>query len=393
MRLAVFVDQIFWHDGQHYSTDEAYVLFYQGFVGVCDEVVFISRLAPEPGRKPYVLSDPALRLRPIPFYRRVAELWRAGDSFRSELRALVQREARSWDVLLVCGPHPAGQYLAEQAIAAGVPVALMIRQNLVPQVAFASRGLRRVLGVAYASWLERRFRRLAAGRVVFAVGQEMTDAYSKVTPHAHNHFACLVTDAQFAQFSAMARTPDPRRLLCVGRLSAEKGHRYLLAALARLAAAGVPCSLDIVGTGELDAALRAEAARLGLDALVQFHGYVPYGPELFALYQRATALVVPSLEGEGFPQVINEALCLGLPVIASAVGGIPGLLRHGETALLTGPADPSALVAAIRRLIEDDELRTRLAQQGRELMRANTLEANRDRMLQVLHANLLTAHA
>ncbi len=389
MRLAIFLDQVFWHDGQGYSTDEAYILFLKSLLGPFDELVFISRLAPEPGRRPYALDHPGLRLSPTPYYDRLAAIWKAGPALYRQVRAMVSAEARGWDMLLVSGPHPIGQAVAEQCIAMGVPVALLVRQNLVPQIAFASRGPRKLVSVAYASWLERRFRRLAAGRTVFTVGQEMADAYGRHTPAVHNHHACLISDAQLAQFAALPRAAEPGRLLCVGRLSAEKGHRYLLAALARLAGRGVACTLDIVGSGPLEGELRAEAARLGLGRAVTFHGYVPYGPELFALNRRAQALVVPSLEGEGFPQVINEALCIGLPVIASRVGGIPAFLTHEETALLTRPKDVAGLAAAIERLMGDGALGAQLERRGRALMRENTLEANRDRIVKVLYDNLV----
>lgn len=389
MRLAVFVDQVFWSDGSVYSTDEAYLLFFRSFVGPFDEVVFVGRLASEAGSMPYRLDGPALSLRPLPFYDGVAGIWRAGGRLFRSIRALVEAEAHGWDALLICGPNPVGQFLGEQCAAAGVPIALIVRQNLVPQVARTNSGVRRLLAVAYASWLELRFRRLAKGRAVFAVGQEMTDAYSRVTPHAHNHFACLITDDQFAQFAAVRRAPEAGRLICVGRLSAEKGHRHLLDALAQLVAAGGDYRLDIVGTGPLEGELQAQTARLGIGERVCFHGYVPYGSQLFALYERAETLVVPSLQ-EGFPQVINEAMCLGLPVVASAVGGIPGALVDGETALLTAPGDPASLAAAIGRLRDDAQLRSCLGQRGRALMQANTLESNRNRIMQVLHDHVFS---
>lgn len=387
MRLAIFVDQVFWSDGQVLSTDEAYLLFFRAFLGRFDELVFVGRLAPEPGRMPYQLG-PGMSLRPLPFYDGVAGVWRAGRRLFGAVRELVRREGRGWDAALICGPNPVAQAIGEACAAEGVPLALVVRQNLVPQVARTNSGLRRVLAVAYAQWLELRFRRLAAGRAVFAVGDEMTTAYGRVTRHAHNHFACLISDAQLAQFAAVGRTPAPGRLICVGRLSAEKGHRFLLEAMALVVARGGDPRLDIVGSGPLEGELRRLADGLGLGGRVAFHGYVPYGPELFALYAGAEALVVPSLQ-EGFPQVINEALCVGLPVVASAVGGIPGALRDGETALLVAPGDPTALAAALARVGADGCLRARLEEQGRALMRANTLEANRDRIMQVLYDHVL----
>jgi succinoglycan biosynthesis protein ExoA len=109
---------------------------------------------------------------------------------------------------------------------------------------------------------------------------------------------------------------------------------------------------------------------------------VAYGPELFAFYQRATALVVPSLS-EGFPQVIAEALCAGLPTVASAVGGIPAFLTHLETAMLVPPADTLALAETIEQVLNSSDLQERLRHNGRALMHGNTLEAQRLHVIQI----------
>jgi glycosyltransferase involved in cell wall biosynthesis len=135
--------------------------------------------------------------------------------------------------------------------------------------------------------------------------------------------------------------------------------------------------------------LRAQVRALGLEQQVHLCGYVAYGEALLRLYGRATAVVAPSLSGEGFPQVINEALAVGVPVITTPVGGIPAFLNHGETALLVRPADVSALASAIGRLMNDPSLRQQLRDRGQALMRDHTLEANRDRIVTVLESEVL----
>jgi glycosyltransferase involved in cell wall biosynthesis len=389
VHLAFFVDQVFWRDGAGYSSDEAYTLFPVSFCSAFDRVTLIGRLAPEPDRKPYPLAGPAVDLCPLPYYRSVREFWRAGRRLRPQIRQAIVAGAQDWDVVLVCGPNPAGQLIAELCVELGRPVALVVRQNLIPQVRYANRGLARLLGVAMAAWLEWRFRQLARGRTVFTVGEEMAAAYRKVTDRVHPHFASLITDEQLADFSASPPQPEPDRLLFVGRLSAEKGLSFLLEALAQLRQSGYHYRLDIVGAGPYEQTLRAQVAALGLEQQVRLCGYVAYGEALLRLYQRATAVVVPSLSGEGFPQVINEALAVGVPVITTPVGGIPAFLRHGETALLVRPADVSALAGAIGQLMGDSALRQHLRNQGQALMRGHTLEANRDRILNVLETEVL----
>ncbi len=391
MTVAFFVDQIFWRDEQGISSDEAYTLFPMSLQQHFDEVVLLGRLAPEVGRRPYALPDSGVRLCPLPYYSSVFASWREGGALRRAIDDLVEREAPQWDLLFVCGPNPVGQMIAEAVIRQGKPVVLLVRQNLIQQIYHGNRGLRRWIGVAVAGWLEWRFRRLARGRVVFAVGEEMTAAYRRVAATAHNHFASLITEEQMAALvgttgpaAVVSTEPEPPRLLFVGRLSPEKGISHLLGALVRLRDQGHVIQLDIVGSGRSAEELQAEVKALGLTEQVTFHGYVAHGEPLLAYYRRATAFVAPSLQGEGFPQVINEALAAGIPVIASAVGGIPAYLHHGTTGLLVPPGDRIALSEALTTILEDPVLRQRLARQGQALMRNNTLEANRDRIVAVV---------
>jgi glycosyltransferase involved in cell wall biosynthesis len=377
------VDQVFWRDGPILSTDESYVLFLQSLAGEVNGMTLIGRLSPERQQAPYPIDPNTFSLLPLPYYPNLHRLWRADPRIYGRIRREIRAQAGNWDALLVSGPHPLGQMIARECIALGVPVILVVRQNLVQMMA-VHRGPKRWAALAAAAVLEWDFRRLARGRTVLAVGAEMAEEYGRVARRVTNHFACLIDRARFEMFSKMATGGDPTRLICVGRLSPEKGHAHLLSALARLSARGVEYHLDIVGTGQMESILRTQAERLGLGPRVTFHGYVPYGPPLFDLYRRAGALVLPSLT-EGFPQVINEALSLGLPVVATRVGGIPSFLEHEVTALLMPPRDIPALAEAVQRIITDEALRQRLSRNGRALMGNNTLEADRDRVLESLH--------
>jgi starch synthase len=87
--------------------------------------------------------------------------------------------------------------------------------------------------------------------------------------------------------------------------------------------------------------------------------------ELYALMARAAVVVCPSRR-DGLPVVCAEAMAHARPVVASAVGGLPDMIRDGETGLLVSPRDPAALRAAIDRLLADAELRRRLGLAARE---------------------------
>lgn len=391
MRLAIFVDQQFWRDGDVLSTNESYVLFFQKFIGSVSQIIFIGREAPERGRAAFVLDHPNISFCPIPYYPSLYELWRANPSIYWKIRRTVQHSAKNWDAILIHGPHPLGQIIARESAALGVPVVPVVRQNLIEMMS-THRGVKRALATIAASLLEWDFKRLARGRSTLTVGMEMAGAYGQVSDRVYNYMPCLIDDAQFRMFSAISASADATRLISVGRLSPEKGHKYLFEALALLNARGLACHLDIVGTGPIEQKLKREAGNLGLETQVTFHGFVSYGPELFDLYKQAGAAVLPSTT-EGLPQVINESLSVGLPTIATKVGGIPAFLTDSTTALLVPPCDAPALACAIERVVCDKELRKRLRRNGRSLMANNTLEANRDLVMKVIDDEISSKRA
>ncbi len=150
-------------------------------------------------------------------------------------------------------------------------------------------------------------------------------------------------------------------VVSVGRLAMEKGHAYLLDALAGLD--GV--QLLVVGDGPERAALEMRARSLGLDRRVRFLGVREDALSILAL---ADACALPSLY-EGFGIVVLEAMALGVPVVASRAGGLPEVIRDGETGLLVPPADPAALAAALRRVVLDRALSRRIADKARDAVR------------------------
>lgn len=148
-------------------------------------------------------------------------------------------------------------------------------------------------------------------------------------------------------------------LVSVGRLKAPKDFSTLVRAVARLE----PRSwrLIIVGDGPERPALERQLHAEGLDDAVEFVGERSDVSELLA---GADAFVLSS-RSEGMPLSVLEAMAAGLPVVATAVGGVPEVVVHDETGVLVAPGDAEALAAALARLIDDPELRRRLGSAGR----------------------------
>jgi len=159
--------------------------------------------------------------------------------------------------------------------------------------------------------------------------------------------------------------PDgPPRFLCIGRLIPIKGHVVLLRGFAAALAERPDLRLEIAGRGVLRAGLQALARELGIAHAVSFLGHVsPVQPAIEA----AAAVLVPSL-GEGFGMVALEAMERARPVIATDVGGLSDIVRHGATGLLVPPADADALARALLELANDPARAAALGRAGRERM-------------------------
>jgi glycosyltransferase involved in cell wall biosynthesis len=155
----------------------------------------------------------------------------------------------------------------------------------------------------------------------------------------------------------------PLRLLYLGRLVEGKDVHLLIEAVRRLTAEGHSLELVIAGDGPKREELEQQAAAGGLaPPVVRFLGFVG---ETESLLAEADIFVLPS-QHEGLPISVLEAMAFGLPIIASRVGGVPSAVRDGEEALLIPAGSQSALDEALRKLMEEPALRTRLGRCAQE---------------------------
>lgn len=163
---------------------------------------------------------------------------------------------------------------------------------------------------------------------------------------------------------------NDRLLVCLARISPEKGHPVLLEALALLAARRLRPTLLLLGGGDI-AGILEQARHLGIaDQILAYGDTERPWPFLCA----ADIFVLPSLT-ESFPNALLEGMQAGLPCIASDVGGVAEVLTDGETGLLVAPGQPQPLCDALARLLADPELAARLAKSaGQRVAEDFTLE-------------------
>ena len=151
-------------------------------------------------------------------------------------------------------------------------------------------------------------------------------------------------------------------------------------AMARLRDDNVIASLLFVGTGEMEAALRALVIEHKLQDSVVFAGFVNQA-ELPKIYAATDVFVLPS-ENEPWGLIVNEVMCAGVPVIvADEVGCVPDIVRQGENGLLVKAGDVSSLTVALHRLLADESERTAMGRKSLEIIRGWSYERCRIGML------------
>jgi glycosyltransferase involved in cell wall biosynthesis len=178
----------------------------------------------------------------------------------------------------------------------------------------------------------------------------------RVLPNAVEPFAA----ASAAQVAALRQEwgirEGERVVLTVGRFSAEKGHADLVAAVARLAETVRGVRLVMVGDGLERQRLERAAQAAGLAESIVMPGH---RRDMAVWYGMADLFVLPS-RSEGSPNALLEAMSAGLPIIATAVGGVPETIAQDRSGLLVPSGDPAALAQAMARLLEDPERAARL---------------------------------
>jgi colanic acid/amylovoran biosynthesis glycosyltransferase len=188
--------------------------------------------------------------------------------------------------------------------------------------------------------------------------------------------------------SGAPREPGPFRMVCVASFEEVKGHRYLVDAVGTMLDRGVACECHLVGDGPGRSAIEAQIRQLGIAAGVRIHGPKPrpFVAQLLASADAAVLASHPTREGkrEGIPVALMEAMSAGLPVVATAISGIPELVIDGETGFLVEPRDSDALADRLCALAADHQLRVRMGAAGRARVEQQfDLRANSTKLLRL----------
>ena len=205
-------------------------------------------------------------------------------------------------------------------------------------------------------------RAAAAGAVVTvseANAHHITKSFG-VPPDHIRVIPCGVNTDQFCPQGAKPRLPH---VVCVARLNPVKNLVLLLEACSILKTRNLSFRCVVVGDGPCRNELERKRTQLGLDSDVEFVGAAKQS-DVLQWWRRATVGVLTS-DSEGMPVCLMEAAACGVPVVATAVGGVPELVRDNVTGLLTQPGDCLSLAEALERLLREPETAARMGTAAR----------------------------
>jgi glycosyltransferase involved in cell wall biosynthesis len=378
VRLGVFCDYSYRRDAGKLYAELPFALFLRQLRPFCQRLVLTGRLDPKPGTYPYVMDD--VDFVALPHYS-------SGANLSAVIRAVPAGIHRFWrmlddvDVVWVLGPNPPQAIIfALLARLRRRRVVLGVRQNL--PVLIRHRHPGKVHLWLFALALEAAFRLLSLRIATTVVGPDLGRRYRRAR-RLHVFYVSLLEDAQIVAADDDRREFDgpELRMLSVGRLDPEKNPLLLADVLARASADDPRWRLDVCGDGSLMSALAERLEQLGVADRAVLHGHVPIDGGLWALYRASHGLVHVSLT-EGAPQVILEAFAARLPVVATAVGGVPALVMG--CGLLIEPQDAPAAARALAELVSDAATRTELVDHASQRAREHTVGAECARLASFL---------
>jgi glycosyltransferase involved in cell wall biosynthesis len=374
VKLVAFTDYVYSQRGETLYGERAFALFLVSLTAHVEQLTIVGRLNTEPGAFHYPIP-PSVRFVGLPHY---SSLTKPVSVALSLVRSLQRfwRALDDADRVWLLGPYPHAVAFAVIALMRRKPLILGVRQDF-PAYVRSRRPTRRWMHRA-ADLLELSWRLLARRAPVVVVGPELERHYRRA-PAVLQIAVSLVTadDVAEGQRAAGRSYDGDLSVLSVGRIDSEKNPLLLADVLARLRQADQRWRLVVCGEGPLADALHARLRELGLEDHAEIRGYVPIDGGLLDLYRSSHAFLHVSLT-EGVPQVLIEAFASGVPVVATAVGGVAE--AAGDAALLIPPRDAPAAVDALARIAAEPELRTALIDHGLELAQRQTLDSESARV-------------
>jgi glycosyltransferase involved in cell wall biosynthesis len=381
-RLAVYSDLSYRQDSRGISSKTPSFTTWLGALSTeVDELIVFGRVTP--GREAYPLVGAgSIRFVGLPYYDSLHHLGRVLKAVPKSM-AKWQSELSNCDAILLFGPHPLSALFGFQAKLARRPLFVGVRENLTVYLSHRVTGRKVYLATSLARALEKVHLYLGRGGGAIVVGDEMAKRYSAVLHDSVLETGIsLVRSVDFKSLEELdaQNWPGSKQIVVVGRIDPDKNPLMLLQVAERLREEN--WKVVVAGTGSLVGRLSSEIRARSLDDALVVLGRLDR-EDLRELYAQSTLLLHVSLT-EGQPQVLYEAAAAGLPIVATAVGGVAAALGNGTRGMLVPPSDVDAIVGAIKSLDSDALRREAMVRAAWQWAAADTTEVQIPRVVRFI---------
>lgn len=332
-----------------------------------------------------VAEDLGINLLPLPGWRNLAESLTSIPFSLSRILKTARNLLAKSDILWLRLPSVIAFFFWWLAKKQNKPVIMHVSGNvLIAARSQKYKGLRRLTARLASFTLHLLTRWMSRYGITLVSGGELEKLFS--TPL---HPVYQLDDILLSEKNLLAPRKtkgQAKELLFVGRFDYGKGIELLLDVVEELHVEFPALRLRLAGSGPLFEPIRKKIAERGLGSYVKLLGFVHSNGPLQKLYRETDIFVLPSDSyPEGFPRVILEAWAQGLPVVATRLAGIPYRVKNEVNGVLVTPGNPKELHDALRKLLQDADLRYRLAEGGYETIRSSTFENQARRIRKLLH--------
>lgn len=297
----------------------------------------------------------------------------------------LKKHIASLDAMLIRGPSPLLPAFAHAS--KSLPTALLIGGDYTKGLNGIKQPAWRKLSIAaWSKWNKHQLMQLCKNNLVFVNSPDLYKEFQAKTSHLVQIRTTTLNAEDFYKRKDTCQH-EPYQLLYSGRITESKGVLDIINAVKQLISSGIQVDLNLVGLvneGEDIDDFFGYARSLGVGNYVKYLGYQTAGPQLFKYYKESDIFIIASKEHEGFPRTIWEAMAHSLPVVATEVGGIPGLV--GNAVEIVSPNAPNEIKDAVIRLVKDSGLRQHHITEGFNLVTKSTLEESGKAIIQHINA-------
>lgn len=306
------------------------------------------------------------------------------------IKKAIRKYSRNWNTIVyIRHPYPFTKYVYSLAKRNNLPVCLHLVGDPISVISESSKysGVLKRLALYYANYLDRFIGKIIVNTPTLVNGNGLRRLYNnKFTNVREIRTSTLSCEEIVKDIPTMNK--NKIRLLYVGRLRHEKGIVYLLEAI-KILQTKLNIFLTIVGGGSVLEELKNVTRQLKIEDRVVFEGHIAFGERLFSIYREHDIFILPSVS-EGTPRVLLEAMCNGLAVIATNVGGIPFTIQNRYNGLLIPPKSPSTIADAVIEIVNDDKLRYQLIMNGITYAQKNTIESHVEEVYNFIQENCVS---